>query len=418
MSSKNERILIAPGTQAWEVWAGEPDGQLQRTAAEPVGRPGELRDLGAGETLLLFPVRDVVTMPFKVQTSDENLFGDLAKLHIERLGVRVDPLGGQLSDHFVVTTGEEQATLLAVVLTSPADGFMPSRPVGAFDFTARCLPLADGVVTVWMELGRWVFALAAGGKLVYCQATSSSSEVPDQLVATEIRLAVTQLLLQGFEVRPGGVVVWVDPGSDATGVTAELEQALRLPVTAESRPAPRWPSPASHLLPADVRAEREARRKRQQKRAALGTVAAAVVGVCAWLGWQLWSEKQELSDLQALASQLQPQADAYQLHKQKWEELSPVIQPSYWPVEIIYRVVSQIPREGGLRLTRITVASRTVNVFGEAPNSPPTAQFDVALGRSSDLAGYEWQNQPAKQGNSGAWSFQYTGSPALTPSEP
>jgi hypothetical protein len=391
---------------------------LQRVAGEPCERPGDLKDLGAGETLLLFPVRDVVAMPFKAQTADATLYGDLAGLHCERLGVRVDPLGGQLTDHFLIEASDEQASLLAVALTPPVDGFMPARPVGAFDFTARCLPLMEGKVTVWQELGRWVFAIPSDGKLLYCQATGAGAEFPDQMVATEIRMALMQLMLQGFSRSLSGAVVWLEAGSDASGATQALEQALGLPVEAAVRPAPLWPSPASHLLPADVRAEREARVQRQRKRAAIGALAAAFAVVCVWFGLQLWKEINHLKELQARATEIEPDAEAYRLHQEKWAELAPVIEPDNWPIEIIFRALSQIPRGGGLRLTQALVQSGEIRLVGEAPEATPTGQFDLALRRSSELAGYQWTNPPATQKSSGTWNFTFNGVPAASPSKP
>jgi len=417
-NKKTGRQLVAPGASGWEVWAAEADGELQRVAGEPCERPGDLKDLGAGETLLLFPVRDVVAMPFKAQTADPTLYADLAGLHIERLGVRVDPLGGQLTDQFLIEASAEQASLLAVALTPPADGFMPARPVGAFDFTARCLPLVDRKVTVWQELGRWVFALASHGKLLYCQATGASAGFPDAMVATEIRMAITQLMLQGFSGPVTGAVVWLEAGSDASGASDALEAALRLPVEAAVRPAPVWPSPPSHLLPADVRAEREARVQRQRKRAAIGAVAAVFVVVCAWLGVELWNDVKHLEHLEASALKIEPDAEAYRLHQEKWAELAPVIDPDNWPIEIVFRAISQIPRGGGLRLTQALVQSGEIRLVGEAPEATPTGQFDLALRRSSELVGYQWSNPPATQKSSGTWNFTFNGTPATTTSQP
>lgn len=419
MSAKLERQLILPGAHGWEVWAAEADKPLAlRASATLASRPGELDNLTAGEALLLFPVRDVVAMPFRVQTADAAMFEDLAKLHVERLGVRVDPLGGQLSDHFLIEADAEQASLLAVVLNPPADGFMPNRPVAAFDFTARCLPLEDEVVTVWQELDRWVFAIARHGKLVYCQATSAGGSAPGELVATEIRMAITQLALQGLVLRPQVVTIWVPADSDATGVTEPLAAALQTPVTAATRPAPVWPETPSHLLPADVRAEREARRKRQRQRAITTAVAAAIIATCAWLGWQLWKEKRDLRALQVQAAELQARADVYQLHQQKWAELAPVIEPKQWPIELVLRVVSQIPRGANLRISQIVIQSRDIRIVGEAPDPTPTGQFDLALRRSSELSGYTWQNTPATQNNRGTWSFTFVGTPSAEPGKP
>ena len=119
-----------------------------------------------------FPVRQALAVPFKVQTDDDAMFEDLASMHLEKSGIRPEPDAGQLTDVFTAGYEDGQTTLLCVVISAPAADAMPMLPPNAFDISARFFPMAADAVTIWRELGRWVFAVNRGGYLAYFQSLS------------------------------------------------------------------------------------------------------------------------------------------------------------------------------------------------------------------------------------------------------
>ena len=248
MSKTIENVLLVPGESGWEIWTGESGALLTLHLATTHEQAQDLTEIPPGDLLLLFPVKAVTALPLRVSSEDESLFPDLAALHAERLGLRPDPMAGQLTDFFVVARESENTALVSVLLRPPTDGDLPPRGPKSFDISARAFPLTGEALAVWKEFGRWVFALFHQGNLVYCQATSVIASHPDEALAREIRLALIQLALQGLEIEPSRIVLWTHT---ADSDTAALSAAFQIPIEISVRPAPLMPQPLSKLLPAD-----------------------------------------------------------------------------------------------------------------------------------------------------------------------
>lgn len=404
MSKSIEQVLLIPGEAGWEAWSrqgSEPFAPVLQSACTKVG---ELDDLPAGEIVIGFPARMVTALPVKVATDDDSLFPDLLTLHAERLGLRADPMAGQLTDWFTISTASESATLLSVFLRTPGDGDLPKRGPKGFDLSARMLPVEGSAVVAWRELGRWVFAIHQDGKLIYLQSTGVEGDSPDVSLAREIQLAMMQIDMQGIAISPRRVLVW----SSVDGVeTGEFSRVLGLPCEVSPRPLPVLPQPLSRLLPADVRA---ARRAAQQRRNMIVGVAAAAVlylGLVGWLGYGLWSTSSETKRLLAAAQQAAPDAAEYTAHVKKWNELSHAIDLRHSPVDILNRVANSIPASSGLRLKSADISAVEIKLIGEAQTLEGVNSFNLRLTKNNELNAFEWQTPEPSQSKRG-WEFVFT----------
>lgn len=407
MSKQQETSLLVPGARGWEIWKQSAGGAFVLQSSDGPARASELTGLPGGNLAMLFPVRAMHALPFKASSADESLFDDLAAMHAERLGIRADPMAGQLSDTYVVAKDGDSATLLGVVLKSPGEGDLPPRSPKEFDLSARAFPVAGEAVAVWKEFERWVFAFFRNGRLLYSQATSSSGRAPDAALLKEIQLALGQLAIQGLAPRPEAVHVWSEDGDVGT-----LANGLGVPARASARPDPVLPQPRSKLLPADVRAARRAQRSRQQKLAAVAAVIVAYLGGAGWLGYGLWQDQRQIKALEAEAEQIAPRADreAYEAHKQLWAELDLVVDLDKSPVELMSRIARAIPPNSGLRLKTAEINAGQIKLNGEATQAAPVSQFSVNLTRESyGLAQYKWDNAPPTNSAKG-WAFVFSGS--------
>ncbi len=409
MSKTNEQILIIPGEIGWEIWHRQGSGPFALREATEVAHAADIPGLPAGDLLMCFPVKAVTALPMKVASDDDALFEDLATLHAERLGLRPDPMAGQLTDLFVIERREESATLLEVLLRAPREGDMPPRGPKEFDISPRALDAEDHALAVWREFGRWVFAVRHSGKLIYCQATANDAEAPDAALAREIRLALIQLEIQGMATPVDSAVVWSPaPQPD----TREFATALGIPVSGAERPAPVWPQPSSRLLPADVRAARREALKRRNLIAAAAAAAAVYLGVIGWFAFQVWSDSSEARRLKAIAESYGPGGEAVAIHNEKWDELSLALDLSHDPVDILSRIHRSIPSNSGLRLTDADISAAQITLQGESPRFGPAQQFSLALNRNNELAAFSWEN-PEPSESDGRWRFVYTGTSAL-----
>ena len=407
-SKKGDIVALLPGAAGWEIWSGQPAGPFSLVEATSAAAAGDIGSLPAGDVVMFFPARAVTTVPFRAPTADTAMFGDLAALHLERLGLRSDSLAGQLVDTFVVTEREEGADLTAVVLRPPAEGDLPKRGPKEFDVSARAYPLPREGVAMWREFGRWVFALSLGGRMVYTQATTCGAESPDVTVVSDIRLALTQLALQGLRIEAAEVLIWHDGREAPSGAAVEAGFQRNVRVTA--RPTPVLPVPRSRLLPEDVRAARRVRARKRQRLLLVAAVVLVYAGLAGWLGYGLWRDNQETTRLQTAAKNVGPKAVAYESHRSRWEELGPVVDSSQWPVELLYRVASQLPLTGTVRLKVADITTKEIKLTGESAESAPISQFSLALSRSDLLRDFKWQNPPQEQTNKGIWTFNFSAS--------
>ncbi len=408
MSKTTEHVLLVPGEDGWEIWTGQAGTGFSLHEATGLARAGDIGTLPAGELILLFPVRALTALPMHAASDDASLFPDLAAMHAERLGLRPDPMAGQLTDIFMISRQDEGAVILSVILRAPGEGEMPQRGPKEFDLSARAMPLEGDCLGVWKEFGRWVFAISQGGKLVYCQATALDSPVPDDALVREIRLALIQLSLQEIDLKPARVRFWSSGDSPQPGA---LVDAFGVPVESSARPAPVLPEERSKLLPADVRAARREALRKRNTRIAIGTVAAIYLAVIGWLGFGLWQDISETNRLQREAAIAAPESEAFALHQAKMDELTHAVDLNYSPVDILSRVVRSIPPNSGLRIAVAEVNAGEVKLQGHAPQSSAVTQFNRNLSQNNDLARFQWQLPEPQQGNRG-WEFVFTGSEA------
>jgi hypothetical protein len=404
VSKSTENILLVPGEAGWEIWSSPSKSEYSLHSATNIELAGDLTDLPPGDLVLLFPVKSITALPLRVASHDEALFPDLAALHAERLGLRPDPMAGQLTDIFVMGREGENTGLLSVLLRVPSDGELPSRGPKGFDVSPRAFPLAGESVAVWKEFGRWVFAISHQGNLAYCQATSVTAGSPDGSLAREIRLALMQLSMQGLDLTPSRIVVW----SSISEISVDaLSAAFRIPIEFSPRPAPVSPSPLSKLLPADVRSARRAADKKQNIMLAIAAVVLLYIGVIGWFGYGLWRDTQEIQKLVAQAEAAAPDSAAYLLHIGKWDELSNVIDLTNSPVDILKRVADCIPPNSSLRLKTADISASGVKLQGEAPLLQSVNAFSLKLVKNTDLSQFVWQTPEPNQSKLG-WEFVFT----------
>ena len=406
MSKQSENVMLVPGESGWEIWSGTPGTGFTLLSATETSRAADLTGIPAGDVTMLFPVKSITALPLKVATDDTSLFPELAALHAERLGLRPDPMAGQLTDQFVIAKEGENTALLSVVLRSPVEGDLPVRSPKEFDLSARAVPYAGESLALWKEFGRWVFAVSARGQLVYCQATAVGEATLDPGLVREIRLALIQLSLQGLECQPTQVIVYSDGQLDTKALNA-----FGVPVSVQPKPQPTLPEPHSKLLPADVRAARREAQQRQQTYALVALLLIAYLGGAGWFGYSIWKEKKETTKIQEQAKLVAPEEKMFEEHTAKWNELGPVVDLNQSPVEILLQVVNVIPKNGGIHLKSTEIKGSEkgweVNLAGEAQQTPPLGQFSGSLtAKGGFFARYKWEIQPPRQTQKG-WEFTY-----------
>lgn len=414
MSKTTDNVLLVPGESGWEIWSSNGESAFALQSATEITDAGELKDIPSGELTMLFPVKSLTAVPMKVASDDDALFPDLAALHAERLGLRPDPMAGQLTDIFVIQREPENTALLAVFLRTPTDADLPPRGPKGFDISLRAFPVTGSTLAIWKEFGRWVFGVFHEGKPVYCQTTASDSFHPDEALAREIRLALIQLAMQGLSVEPSRILVW----TSKEGVSPDaLRLVFTAPVEISTRPVPIPPTPLSKLLPADVRAARKAAQKKRTVILIASAAALVYLSLIGWFVYGIWQTNSQARRITAEARETAPDADEYTAHIAKWDELADVIQLQNNPVDILKRVADCIPPNSGLRLKSAEISAREIKLQGEATQLPPVNQFNLKLTKNNELANFKWETPPPNSSTRG-WDFVFTGAVPNEESQP
>lgn len=366
---KGDLSLLIPGADTWEIWKSTAENQFDLHATTEATQALDVTGFPSGRLAMAIPVRQVTSVPFRAQTTDLTLLADLAAMQLEQNGSRPALDGGQLSDHFVYQSRPDETILTAVVLIPPTEGQLPRKSPQAFDLSAHCFQMPLHHVAVWRELGRWVFAIGEQNKVLYFQCLSSSRL--DDRAGNEIRLALTQLQIQGLLTEtPTEVVVWKhDSPTDARPEEIEsLAQGLGISTISLDKPNPTFPSPPSRLLPADVRAERLAQKNRQNRNLIIAAALVLYLGLAAYLYYGLDQAKKETTLAQNKLIGISQEADVLIKHRNQWAELQPVVESQFHPFEILLHTYRSLPneqRERVIRLKRATMINQFRQVEGE-----------------------------------------------------
>jgi len=401
---------LIPGPEGWEIWQGNRAQGFRRSLENGPPQASEIEKIPSGRLLMGFPVREVLAVPFKVQTEDAAMFDDLAAMHLEKSGIRPEADAGRLTDVFPAGHQDGQTVLLSVVLSAPADGTMPRRAPNAFDVSPRFFAMEENAVTLWRELGRWVFAVTKGRELVYFQSLPGVRLGVDAV--REIRLALAQLGLQGVNLEVQRAVVWTtghdsDPGDDEI---QSFAKDLDVEVSAEPKPRPIPPSPMSRLVPADVRAEQRLKAQKQKRNLIIAALLLVYLGIAGWLAYDYYQLDKQLKNQNVRLKKIKLEHADIGMFNADWDQLAEVVDDEHLPWRTLIKSYQAIPQGQvqNLRFNAFEATRTSIAIRGEAANEKLTSRFGEKLRRI--LPDYDWKLPPAAQpdGKTNRWKFYYT----------
>ncbi|MEJ6572202.1 MAG: hypothetical protein QNL01_08515 [Akkermansiaceae bacterium] len=408
MSSKIDSALLIPGPEGWEIWQGSREKGFHRSLENGPVRASALEKIPSGRLLMGFPVREALAVPFKVQTEDPSMFEDLASMHLEQSGIRPEADAGRLTDVFPAGHEDGQTLLLSVVLSAPVEGTMPLRAPSEFDISARCFPMAENAVTLWRELGRWVFAITSGGRLTYFQSLPGTQLASDAI--REIRLALTQLSLQGVTLHMDKAIVWMS-GQDSDPSDEDIQafgKELDAEISAEPKPSPVLPHPMSRLVPADVRAEQRMKAEMQKRNMLIAAVLLAYLGIAGYFAYSYFQLSSKLKKQNTELKVVKMDHGDIGLFNADWDQLAPVVDSPHWPLQLLERTAKLIPPGQDLRFKVYEASRERIILRGETGDLKLASSYAEKLRRS--LSDYEWSLPPAESDSkTNRWKFNYEG---------
>ena len=406
-TSKLKRELLFPGNTGWELWSGPPAGRLERVQSFEDG-PGSFATPAASHTLAL-PAASLWVLPAWLKGEKAHL-RDVARLHLERLGVR--------------TPGHEESLLIESL--AEHDGSHLSRIVALKEVTtplanlrllpdvcqlsASCYTLAPDSLTLWRELGRLVVAITVGERLAYFSPMSASSL--DQHGLAELNNICLQLTFQRVITSLSAIVLWIEDGD-----AERIQRLTGLEVRRQEKPVPHLAGESAlTLMPGDIIAARDAARtatKRRTMALAAGFVMAAAIAGFSVLMTLATRERDALRDTIA---EISPRAARVANHKAAWMEAAPAVDPERYPMELLLRCMS--PKAAAdIALSSFDCAQDRIVIQGRATEIASALRYTEQIKNSEALLAYQWEaSTPNINEQTGTTTFELKGKlPEVTP---
>jgi hypothetical protein len=395
--------IVVPGPQGWERWQA-PEGQAGKFV-ESLG--GERDDVvfskGQWKRVLVLPVAHVWVMPAWLK-GDAALVNDMALLHLERLGVRVDEPERALS--LIEVTVKEEARLLTMLALKdqPTPLAVNSALPDEVQVSAARLPLPPSSITVWRELGRLVFGITSGDKLVYASPLTANRF--DERAIGELNNACLQLGFQRVLGRVEGVMLWLAEGE---GDLQGIERATGLPVQREDMPA--WSAPmrfGSGLMPLDLHLAKQMSDTRSKQRVMALSAGLVVAAVAAVMMVMITLALGEQTMLREKVAEVSPKAARVLDQKRAWQEAAPAVDPSQGPMQFLLGL--QEPATASeVTLMHLEFTPERVIVRGHTRNASTALQYSQEIQEGEMLLAYDWEAPPPELAVDESATFELKG---------
>jgi hypothetical protein len=369
-------------------WYHLKTGERQAVAPDDPVRP-------PGKSVFAISTNDLISVPQWVSSKDDSIITQVVAAEVEKLGVSRASGPGRVSDWKPVEYNGTRTLVQSVSTPWQLDELSrtvtPSEFVDFIPQYALYAPPANAAV-LWKENDIWVAGYTRGNRWIHVQ-TLGGQEINDSL-AGEINLTLIELSAKGLLEGTERVIVWAP-------YEVELHRALQeetgLTVDFETRPAPNPDSAADwDFEPHEISRARIGReRGRRAVWIGLLSILAITVLVCAAYFHLAMLERANRS----LSIKIEANSEGaakIESAMERWQVLSPAIDPTRSPVELFHQISLLLP-EKGLRLTTFEIQdNRTILIRAEGSTMANALQIKGAFEKAEELSDYEWEIPPPR----------------------
>jgi len=393
--------ICRPAASCWQKWGDDASG-----AKSLVTEAAELSDLKPAENdLVAIPVRRAFSLCVWIPADDPSVFRDLVLTQLEMRG-----LAGRTREDTVfawqeITRSDSEALIQATVLPAHLASRYWHGDVTEYAVSPACLPLEKDAVTVWREQGAWVAAVTRGDKLLHFQSLAEPSA--DGAMALEVWMMLSPLEAGNMVEAQPRAILYRQDGDDPD--LSAWHQAGFPQATALDFPPPVYPAAPLGCVPIAVRDLQSEKKKSAQRQRLAFAGAAVYLGLVLLLAgqtlWLHWKARQLRAEIDRNA----PAVEAAESAMDKWQALLPALEPSTYPLEVLFQIARLLP-EDGVRLTLFEMNLDRVLIQGEASTLAAALKFQDDLKKNADLETlFDWTAEAPKQLPNGSTRFQIDG---------
>lgn len=382
--NKGEQALLLPaagGPEPWQSWVI--NARKQAECVQSCATPADNRL--QKNSVLALPVAQVFCLPLWLNETDRKLFPGMISLQLESRSLQTRRNAAPIFDWSVVTQVETRTLVLVGILPGLLPEELQAEAYPAFDLSARCLPLPENAIAIWLEQDYLVVAITRESELVYFQRLAENrltQRVLQELICIRSTLEMQEVLAPLREI-----VLWTEAFPSEID---PLKSALQLPVRQADKPVPHLPATPWKLTPGTVDEAKKTRlTRRWQLRAGLVALAVYLVLV-AWMLGRLYLTSRHVDELRHWQADHAQALELVHTTQAAWKDLSPVVDEETYPLEQLLHCTESMPGDG-LHLTLFEQNNTHILIKGEAKNAAEAFQFIDKLKGNAHFKNYTWE---------------------------
>lgn len=376
--------VLIPGDSLWELWELKSPAVKKSTVNNP-------EQLSKAPASIAIPVCYVQTLPLWISSSEVSLIPEMLPLEIEKRGLSkfCDYLPEQIP-HLLVNREPTRTLVVPSLLSNQLPENYINPRIDYYESSHRLFNFTPQSITLWKELGKWVFAFVRESEVVFTQ----SLQTPTLTAASIQTISNTWLQLE-TESAVGTLlhlVCWSSPTAEESSL---LEKFLNLRPQVQPKPTPQFPKTHFSFSPTSLRAkQKESRQKGQLILISILFLIAYGATLGSW-GWKAFQRKKFLDQLESEVATVRPVYEQIRKTSFDWDALQPALNPDRYPLEILMQISSLLPKENA-RLTLFTMNQNKVLIRGEAKTAEVALKLTTDLKNHPPFKSFRWEVPPPK----------------------
>ena len=396
----SQTIALPAPEKGWVLYQG----------GNEISRSSDLRDLigHRNDVVIGYPAEKVTTFPVLLPDTEESLHDSMIYSQLEKRGLLSGSEGELLYDYEIVDRGSEGNTFAVSVVSGVSNELVDPYAAG-YAPAAALHSVPGNACLLWKEQGRLVLAIYKENEPVHLQVLSGGDRL-GATIAGEINLILMGLRGDSCteDSMPETLVLKVDDSSAEERDSFEGALNLRVQVTSASCVSPGRIS--DRLLPAAVT---KARRKRKAKSRNSVILAVLFIAYAVGLSVMIIKSRNTAAEISSLKRQIdivEPDVARVQQVDQRWRNLEPAFEKSWFPVVQLSRITSALPGSGVV-IREYRTSGRNIRLRGQARDVQLANRLLEDLQAIEEFKAYDWSMPNPRVERNNTATFEIEGKP-------